>query len=293
MCFRTPIEMDNTLGKKPEWVKEPPPIDFKYLNEPLLASYNLVIAPLKKDRSGPPGFELILELLLTTNRNTYRAITSLIDKDREPKLPFQAQLLTRSMADGLFTLVALKTNPVEMVRRYELAGYRENWEEYQRERTRHGSDPDWANWLAEKEKFLRASEQRLGPIPDPSKVDYWPTPHQMLRAKLFSNEDGQFLRDFYEWIYGPLSSLSHLKWRGIGLSFYAMSPEAHWVQGMFETYVVSRSMALLLMLVSEVEAFKKYGVHQRIRFAWTVLAGFFGDAKEWYDARYAKILAQD
>jgi hypothetical protein len=288
---------NSDIGRKPEWVKEPPSLDFKVINEPLEGVFRTIVDALKREAVDPYGFHFLLQNLLTTNLTTLRAVVRLIDQEKKTRYPFQAYLLARSIVDSLFTIVALKTDPKQRSRHFELAGYRFLLEKRQREMTRYGDAAEWQNYQKEQEKFLDAYAKSHDLTPpgetDPRDLPHWPIPSQMLRGKdiAFSSEDREFLEEVHVWNYVELSSYEHLNWSGVGLSLFAASPEAHWIPGQLESRVAYTCMLFMLMLLSEVEAFKKYGVAQELRYIWGILGGYADEAKEYYTTRYSKILA--
>ncbi len=292
--------MADVIGRKPDWVKPPTfSMDFKMIDGPLQGIYRTIVDRLRKEEPDPHGFHHFLRTLLKTNLETHRAIVRLIGKDQKRKFPFQATVLIRTMVDSLFTIVALRTDPANRSRQYDLAGYGSTWERHQRESNKYGSDPGWKNHLEEQQKFLDFRASRLGlsvsERADPTRFPRWPIPSRMVdngKQKIqFSADEQDFLKHVYEWHYGDLSSHSHIHWGGMAFSVTASSPEDQWIPGQVESNVAMESLLFMLMLLSEVEAFKKYGTNQDLRYLWVVLAEGFLDPKEYYEMRYSEILA--
>lgn len=291
---------DYRIGRKPDWVKPPVfSMEFRTINEPLQGIYRTHVDRLGKEEPDPDGFHFLLGSLLRINLETHRAIVRLIESDEKKKFPFQAMVLVRTMVDSLFTAVALKTDPVRRSRQFDLAGYRATLERHLREKARYGTNPNWQNHLGEQEKFLafRASHRRLSAsrARDPKNFPYWPIPSQMLRENVrdpipFSKEEREFLKHVDEWHYGDLSSHGHVHWGGMAFGITAASDE-QWIPGMAENRVIMESLLFMLMLLSEVEACKNYGTNQDLKYIWTLLGAAFGDAKEYYDTRYASLLS--
>ncbi len=289
---------DYRIGRKPDWVKPPPfSIDFNMINEPLQGIYRTIADRLKKEIPDPHGFHFLLGSLLTTNLETHRAIVRLVKQDEKKKFPFQATVLIRTMVDSLFTILALKTDSTKRSRQFDLAGYRATWERHQREAQKYAANPEWRNHLEEQQKFLdfRASHLGLGASEkaNPTCFPYWPIPSQMLRSRYripFSTDERAFLEHVDAWYYGRLSSYGHLHWAGMAFSVLASSPEDQWIPGVVESNVVIESLLFMLVLLSEVEASKKYGTNQDLRYVWVLLGAAFLDAKEYYEMRYSKIL---
>jgi hypothetical protein len=291
---------DYQIGRKPEWVKPPEfTMEFKTIDVPLQGVYRTLVDRLSKEEPDSEGFHFLLGSLLRINMGTQRAIVRLIGSNEEKKFPFQAMVLVRTMVDSLFTIVALKTDPARRSRQFDLAGYRATLERHLREKERYGNEPNSQNHLSEVAKFLRfrASRLRLSPSEagDPKKLPYWPIPSRMLREDVkdpisFSKEERDFLADVDEWHYGELSSHGRVQWGGMAFAVTATSDE-QWVPGMAENSVIMESLLFMLMLLSEVEAQKKYGTNQDLRYIWVLLGDLFRDAREYYEMRYSSILS--
>jgi hypothetical protein len=285
--------MRKFILNKPEWSTEPEPLDFKVVNQPLEEVINQVISKLKKENRKPNNFYFLLKGLLTTNFQTYKAIRKLIKED--PKYPAQAHVLGRSLIDVLFTIVMLTENPLEYSKKYELAGYRAMWEEYDRELKRYGNDPEWKLYLDKEKKFLDDSaelfslseDEKVNPL---KHIKYWPIPSQMLKFKMVCNEKQIFLEEIYSWRYRQSSEWSHQAWGGMAAGVFATMPEYHWHPGKFESDAVYTGILFLLMILSEIEAVCNYGFKQKLRYIWTILNNYFEEAADYYSLRYDELL---
>ena len=285
--------MGKFILNKPEWSTKPEPLDFKVVNQPLEEVINQVISKLKKENRKLDNFFFILKGLLTASFQTYKAIRKLVAED--PKYPTQAHILGRSLIDTLFTIVMLAEKPFEYSRKYELAGYRVMWEEYDRELKRYRNDPKWEPYLNEKKKFLDASAELFGLSEDkkvnPNKrIKYWPIPSRMLKFKMVCNEKQRFLEEVYSWRYGQSSEWSHQAWGGMAAGTFATMPEYHWHLGKFESDAVYTSILFLLMILSEIEASCSYGLKQKLRYIWTILNSYFDESENYYRLRYKELL---
>lgn len=284
---------NQNIGQKPKWTKKPEDLDFKVVNQPLEEAYKGIVSTLEKETSEPKKFYFILKSLLTANFRNYMAIRRLVVK--KPKLTFQAYILTRPIIDSVFTFVALVSNPQKYIRQFELAGYRQFWETYKREEERYSKDNNWKNYLEEKKRYIEHTAALFGLSSDekerPDKnIKYWPIPSQMLRRMKLPKENIEFLEEVYQWRYRELSSWSHLQWEGVALDIFASLPEVHWHPGKFESDAVYTGLLFLLMLLSEIEGFKKYGFNKELKYIWTVLGNYYDEAKDYYDLRYSKLL---
>lgn len=286
--------------RKPDWSKEPEKVDFKLINKPLEEVYNSIISKLDKENRELKNFYFILKGLLTTSFNTYKAIWKLVAT--EPKYAMQAHILNRSLIDALFTIIALTENPEENARKYEKAGYRINRENYEREKNRYSSDTKWQGLLKEKEKYLEFTVKLLklstDEIDNPkSTIDYWPNPYQLIKIAQsdkpkipLSPEKQEFLDEICKWRYSEISDWAHIGWSGMAMGIFATMPEHHWYPGKFESDAVASGILFLLMILSEIEASCRYGEIQKLRYTWTILNSFFGEAKDYYDLRYDSLL---
>ena len=285
--------MRKFILNKPEWSTEPEPLGFKVVNQPLEEVINQVIYQLKKENRKPDNFYFLLKGLLTTSFQTYKAIRKLIKKD--PKYPAQAHILGRSLMDTLFTIVMLAEKPLDYSRKYELAGYRAMWEEYNRELKRYGSDPKWKPDLDKKKKFLDASaelfslseDEKVNPL---KHIKYWPIPSQMLKFKMVCDEKQGFLAEVYSWRYKQSSEWSHQAWGGMAAGVFATMPEYHWHPGKFESDAVYTGILFLLMILSEIESACNYGLKQKLRYIWTILNNYFDESENYYHLRYKELL---
>jgi hypothetical protein len=284
------------IGRKPPWVQKLPPVDFKSaIDTPLQEAHSGIITALKTDRGGGDGLLFAMEKIVEADFTIYLAVKRLLTKQppKEP-LPLSASILTRTMVDSIFTIVALKGDPDKRCRQYELDGYRHMWEEYHRERQRYARDPKWRNYLAEKKKFFSSLADALGlsqqERKDPTKIATWPTPFRMLEKMTFSNEDKKFLKELEAWRYGELSAQSHLQWTGMGLSVFASDPGSHWSPGQLESNIAFTAALFMTMILSEVEAARRYGVADKLKTLWSQLTKISDEAKDYSEMRYKKTL---
>ena len=277
---------------KPSWAAAPEPLGFKVVNEPLEKLLKRTIKILeRRARENFNEFDFLTEKILSVSFQTYKAIRKLVAKD--PKYPTQANILNRSILDSLFVIEAFLEDPVKYPRAYALAGYRMIWEEYTKEYEKYGNDPEWNEYLADKEKLLDYSAQIYGLTEDERKspnIKYWPIPSTMLRDKIFSSERQKFLKQLYEGHYGWESALSHFQWGGMSASVFSSLPEHHWHPGKFESDVVYRSILYLLMIISEIKAFRKLGLNQHLKYIWTIVDSYWEEAKDYYELRFSALL---
>lgn len=147
--------MVNFFFDKPKWFTKAESLDFKIVNQPLEEVVIQVISHLENESRKQNNFYLLLKGLLTTNFQTYKAICKLagFPITKSTKYPVQAYILCRSIIDTLFTIVMLVEKPVEYSRKYELAGYRVDWEEYDRELKKYRNKSEWQPYLDTKKNI--------------------------------------------------------------------------------------------------------------------------------------------
>lgn len=279
---------------KPAWATSPEPLNFQVVNEPLDKLLKKTIKILeRKARENFNEFDFLTEKILSGCFQTYKAIRKLVAKD--PKYPTQAHILNRSILDSLFVIESFLEDPAKYPRAYALAGYRMIWEEYTREYEKYGKDAEWNEYLAVKKKLLDYSAQIYGLTEDErkspkKKIQYWPIPSRMLRNKIFDSQRQNFLKQLYEWHYGWESALSHFQWGGMSASVFSSLPEHHWHPGKFESDAVYRAILYLLIIISEIEAFRKLGLSQDLKYIWTIVGSYWGEAKDYYALRFSALL---
>ena len=187
---------------RPKWVTEPDALDFKVVNQPLEEVTDILLSRLKIEQRQPKNFYFILNGLLATSFQTYKAIRKLVAKD--PKYPLQGHMLDRSLIDAVFTLCAITERPDEYSRRYEIAGYKVMHEEYSRELERYKDDAKWNDYLLDKKKCLDgladtmglSKEERVNPDKN---INYWPIPSQIIKANMICKNTTNFLQEAYFW----------------------------------------------------------------------------------------------
>lgn len=256
---------------------------------------NQTFLRLENERRKPANFYFLLWGLLTGSLQTYQAIRQLVAKD--PKHPAQAHILGRPLIDTLFTVVALVDEPVSHSRKYELAGYRVQWEEYDRQLRRYGDKPKWKSYLKEKKEYLNQSA-RLYELSEDEKqnptdhIDYWPIPSRMLRSKMIYAEGRRrFLKEVYDWRYKHISEWSYQAWGGMAVGVFQTVREYQWHPGKFQSDAVYTGILFLLMILSEIDAsWCGYDLKQQLRYIWTILSNHFDEAAHYYRLRYRTVL---
>ncbi len=125
-------------------------------------------------------------IMLRFTKNSYEAVSFLCsDSDDAPKRKREFALIlpptNRQLLDLLFTLVFMLDEFPARSMAYELSGYRQAREEYNKFQARYGTHPKWQahlltlrEWLPTMEKYFSiTSEQKA----NPAQIKYWRAPY--------------------------------------------------------------------------------------------------------------------
>jgi hypothetical protein len=284
-----------------------PRLSFELFREPL---DTLAVATINKiDREWPPNVpkhrasHIVVRLLIAASENTYRTIRFICadkpeDESRKLQYALSVPPLARTILDTLFTVVFLFEDLPARTAWYLRAGWREMEEKRARFQNAYGDDPSWANYLRDLGNLI-SEDRDLGPITDneavnPSKIDYWPTPAQMIR-KCVSDDRRAFLQHLNDWFYREMSQDAHMSWPGLirrGAYFLSAKPtdDERAILEKFKSDSFSAALILFLALLSEVELALRLGLGDRAKYLWGILLPYAGDAKEIYELRYQATL---
>lgn len=291
--------MTNTdqFWKKPENIQLSTSFNFKSVHEPLKKIYDAILPKLDAEKSELMTYFLISNLLKTSYQ-TYRVITRLVADSEKNKFPIQAHMLSRSVIDAMFVVVALLDNP-DNTRKYEVAGFREFYEKFQQQKEKYKDDPSYKVYLDEKVKLTSMLTETLKLTPEESlnpstNIPYWPIPGQFFRKKspiIISLDRLSFLKEIYKWHYSEPSGVSHLDWEGMAMTVFASMPEYHWDPGKYESDAVYTGMLFLLIMLTEIEISKQYGFKKELQDLWVALSKYYMEVQEYYEMRYKKHLS--
>jgi hypothetical protein len=184
---------------------------------------------------------------------------------------------------------------------YELCGYRQAREEYEKFFIQFGTNPMWQahflslrGWLPTMEKYLSITPEQKA---DPGKtIEYWYAPYRLMKK---ATKSKTFLEFLEKWIYGETSAQAHLNPAGlfsvgtILLSDLAPEGERQLIDQNLEQYTFrhfSRNLATVLAITSEIENFCQLGNREALVRMWVTLAGHAEEAKEVYERRYQAML---
>lgn len=205
--------------------------------------------------------------------------------------------LTRTILDSLFTVIFLLEDLPNRWTWFKKSGWREAEEEYQRLYAAHGTDPAWTEWLrrlqedivsfVKRESGVTAEEQT-----NPKLITWWPNPGKM------PGQSGGWRKDYLlylnDWFYRELSAESHLSFNGFGkragFLFAPTQADRERVLDKTRSDGVFTTVTLIISLLSEFEIEFRFGLDQKLKYLWGVIAEYWGAAKELYDRRYATTL---
>jgi hypothetical protein len=244
----------------------------------------------------------LLMIMLRFTINSYKAVCFLISTtDYSPKREDNFVLIVppanRQLLDLLFTLVFMIDDFAARSLDYELSGYRELREEYDKVYGQFGSHPKWQPHLVALQALLRTTEQYL-PITPQLKADltlirYWPSPYQ-LRDK--STKSQPFLKFLEKSLYGETSAEAHLHASGLmrvgAFMLSHLAPEE--MQAVVEGRVIrqytylqfSRTLITVLAIASEIDTFLQLNNRDQAANVWGRLTGYVEEAKDVYAQRY-------
>jgi hypothetical protein len=158
--------------------------------------------------------EMLLSLVLAAT-NMYDAILYLCadvpnDLSRKQKFALAVSPMSRVISEALFTLIFTLDDLNSRTEWFHKAGWREVWEEVNRVKVRHGSDPGWQDYISYLKASLQRYKEEFGITSieeqDPRKeIKRWPIPSRMGKEKSLSNDRKLFLEYLEDWFYRALS----------------------------------------------------------------------------------------
>lgn len=272
--------------------------------EPMLIAFpNLLEREPPQSLQAVPGAPHVVSGLTHLAINTHRAIrfiSAAVPPDPSRKLEYSLVVpaLSRTILDGLFTLVFLLEDLPARTGLYYRGGWRELREEHDRYQASYGSQQEWKTWLDLQAFILAELQQQAAITPDelaaPSSVRFWPIPSGILKDKSLSPGLKGFLQHLYDWFYRDLSQASHLSFPALAELaapfFFRDHPDT--VRGLdkrrSDWFVTS--LILLLCHLSELEHAFSLGRREPLTYCWTLLTTDFLQARELYDRRYKALL---
>jgi hypothetical protein len=261
-----------------------------------------------KNIQEPNADQQILELtllliMLRFAHNSFQALGFLwSDLDEHPKrLPRFILIATpaiRQVMDLWVSLVFMLDDFHVRSLLYEQVAYRQLREQIDKNKKRHGTDPEWTGWFEDMEAQVKliekhtplTSEQKTNPTKN---IHSWPHTHDL---SMKPGNSQAFLQFLVEQIYGEISIEAHLKPAGLfqdaGILLTDIFPD-HQKQVIEENTIhrykgqrVFRTVITLLGIISEIEAQCNLGNREQVGKVWKRLAEHNPDAKDIYEFRY-------
>lgn len=257
------------------------------------------------ERAGHPGSRPLLVGLYRSAENVNSAIRSLLadepasgGKHRE-YAPAVAPL-TRALVDALCNLLFVFQDLPANTAWFFKSGWRDSALEAERLKKLYAQDPSWAAFLSRLDKKLAATREQYGvtisEAANPRKgIAAWPIPGAMKSHRSLGRERREFIEYLYDWHYRVLSQDAHLNLIGImrRAPLFVPKVDADERRTRLEsvrTMHVTTSIALMLAIITEIEFECKFGLLERIRYVWTVVASWDEDTKQLYERFFTPIL---
>ncbi len=252
--------------------------------------------------------ELFL-LTLKTASATYRSVRWLCadkppDPDRRLDYAVSVPPLNRTILDNLFTMIFVMEDLPSRCEWFFKADCSETRIELKRYEAEYGHLPEWRAWLVRLAAHSDGGIAFAGISPDeianPSSIPGWPNPGKMVNYKVSSKSPlpptRAFLKYLNDWFYADLSQQSHLGGSGLikragGLiNDYRRNPESETELRRYKNSKVGETIALVLALASEIEAYLNFGLREKAQYVWGVVSPYIVVAKELHEKRYASLL---
>ena len=259
-----------------------------------------------RDAQAERNLSLFLMMLRFTNTSYEAACFLCSDEDDAPKRKREFALVlpptNRQLLDLLFTLVFMLDDfPVRSVA-YELSGYRQLREEYDKYYGRFGTDPKWQTRFVELREFQQTMETYLSITPeqkaDPTLISYWYAPYRLMKKPTKSQP---FLQHLEQWLYGETSAQAHLNAAGLFtvagfvISDLAPDDEKKAIMGhnfeRFKFRQFSRCLTTVLAIASEIDTFCQLKNRETLSRLWALLGGFVPEADDVYKLRYQAMVS--
>lgn len=261
------------------------------------------------DRSTPKavseihGYEPFLLTVSHAALTTYESIMFLSADHphrHERKLEFGlvTSPLIRFLLDLLFAVIFIRLKPEERIRRYHEAGWRELNDASDRLKSRYGDKEDWKAKIKEQEAHLKylANVWKIpaSSVTNPTSLQWWPTPGQMLSRGKLSVPDKEFLKFLEDWFYREFSQDAHMSGAGAVRIFSKLllgdDQGRDQTLKKLKTANILVATALLLAICSEMNDIGKFDRGQALGYLWSVLAQQREVLDELFQMRYRSML---
>ena len=227
-------------------------------------------------------------------------------KDPNWRIAYSIAILPvlRCMIDCLYNVTVILQSPGPKGYQFRESGYNKVLQSLDADERRYGGDPRWDRHIAEKREFILRDMQNNGiTVVEVKEATTWPTLSTYLRVSK-KNPDTphkQFLRTLTFGFWQEYSGMAHATFQGLveTANFYVPKdlphedrPKIDFAGERMVFLSVSRAAAILLCLLTEVQAYFKFegaSINERLHEVWKALTVAF-EIKELYRERYKKLM---
>jgi hypothetical protein len=253
-------------------------------------------------------FKMIRQAMYTCNLLFYIHADERRENDCNwnPAYTFVVAPLIRSLIDCLYNITLILHNPAANGAAFCKSGFKKELIALQEDETRYGGRPDWDASTAERRAEIDLALRQYGfTMAEVQAQESWPTLGQYLRSKgpggLLSPHQ-VFLKTFTYGMWREYSAMAHGGFEGLldSVSFYTRDAIPHELWPKMDdlhlrlmTMHMVRAATIMLCIVTEAQAYFSFtdaNINARIHRVWNALTPIF-EAKELYDERYAKLMA--
>lgn len=219
------------------------------------------------------------------------------DPKRKPNFALVVPAINRQLLDLLFSIVYMFDDISARSDMYERAGWREAYEQYQKEKTAFSRDPEWLPYFENVKSFLSNMEQALqitkNERDNPKTIPYWKHPFELKDEQTASRP---FLRYLNNWLYQDTSAQTHLSCGGlIMISPFLLADlvggqDQELVEGrampQYRYLHITRTVIVTLAIASEMDAYFRLRNEEKLKYIWNILTEHSEEAKEMWQHRY-------
>ncbi len=183
---------------------------------------------------------------------------------------------------------------------YHRSGWRELKERLDRYKTEYGDLPEFQAWIGGYEVMLEAARKEYGiteiHAADLRRLNYWPTPYQIIKRHDLSDPNKEFLKYLEDWLYKEPSADSHMTSVSIALrlSILLIKKEDGREEKLeqIKSDTISMALTLILAIATELNNICNFGRDQKLAYFWGILIEYWREAKGLYMRRYQSMLSQ-
>jgi hypothetical protein len=221
--------------------------------------------------------------------------------------------LVRSLIDCLYNVTAILQSPADKGPAYRKSGLRKILNDLDEDHQRYSGQPEWESYVEQRRVPVGLLIRMSGfTLDDVMTQPPWPTLGTYISTKQAGgilSEHQQFLKTFTHLAWRQYSALSHGAYEAfagtlgnipVGAYYvgdflpHADRPKVDESYDLFISTHIGRAATVLLCLITELQAhcrFEGANINERICRVWEALLPLF-DAKELYDGRYSKVMAE-